>query len=83
MEALSLLENKIIDLVTIIKKLKQDNVELAAENKQLAKKVNDLQDSVSTSTCSIKELNQEKEVADLMVTDLIKSIDSLVQSEQK
>ncbi len=83
MEALSLLEKKITDLITAIKTLKKENAELVAQNKSLAKQFRDLEGSMVRTTDNVKELSQEKEVADLMVSDLIKSIDSLVKSDQR
>ncbi len=74
MEALSLLEKKISDLLELIKKLKTENSDLKEDNKKLNEKI----DSLETVILKDKEeLEQEKELTKLVVDGLISSIDSL------
>jgi len=73
-EALSLLEKKISDLLELIKKLKTENSDLKEDNKKLNEKI----DSLETVILKDKEeLEQEKELTKLVVDGLISSIDSL------
>lgn len=79
MEALSILEKKVSDLVELIKKLKEENAKLAEENLLLQEKI----EALETSMLQGKEDDQqEKELAKAAIDSLIKSIDCLVESEK-
>ena len=74
MEALGLLEKKIKDLIELVAKLRQENALLKTENAQLLQKVESAKND---------ELSQEKALTKMVVDDLIKSIDSLVEEHQQ
>lgn len=78
MEVLSVLENKISELLELIKELRAKNAVLIKENQQLLEQI----DSLETIILKDKEeLDQEKELTKLVVDGIIKNIDSL-KSEQ-
>jgi len=97
MEALGLLENKIKNLVELIGKLKDENAKLKIresrladennrllqENDGLKKQLESFEGAVVQNTKNLDELNQEKALTKMVVDDLIKSIDSLVEENQK
>lgn len=97
MEALGILEGRIKSLVELACKLKDDNARLKEENLRLErenfdyeKKVSDLQFKINSfegafaqSNKDFDELSQEKELTKLVVDDLIKSIETLVQENQQ
>lgn len=82
MEALTILEKKITDLITLIKQLKAENAKLAQKNVRLTNELKTLKKTVSDGTQSIEKLNQEYTVAKVAMGDLIKSIDLLVENDQ-
>ncbi len=77
-DALSLLEKKVIDLLDSSKKLKSENIELAEEIKLLHEKIETLELTMLKEQDS---LVQEKEITKMVVDGLLKSLDSLVESE--
>jgi regulator of replication initiation timing len=79
MEAMDILEKKIIHLLEIVQKLKKENSQLVQENLELQSKVKTLDVLMQGGQ---QELDSEKEKARLFVDGLIKSIDSLVETEQ-
>lgn len=81
MNSLKLLEEKLVSLAELVKELKTENAKLAEENAQLAAKLSMLQNSLNDDTHRIEELKQEKELTRIVVDDLIKSIDSLVENQ--
>jgi len=97
MEALSLLEKKIVSLLDLINKLKVENTELKSENdkltkdnikllqsvKDLTEKLEAIEKSVFDSSKDLDELSQEKELTKIVVDDLIKNIDSFVKEENQ
>ena len=74
MNVFKVLEEKLVVLAELVKELKTENAKLAEENAQLAAKLLMLQNS-------LQENKQEKELTRLVVDDLIKSIDSLVENQ--
>jgi len=96
-EALSLLEKKIIHLLELISKLKEENNRLKAEsahlvekNADLSQRVTDLTEKMSVTENAmvehdkdLDELSQEKALTKMVVDDLIKSIDSFVDKEKQ
>lgn len=83
METLSILEKKVVSLIDIIKQLKAENARLIEENTQLASKINFLQGTVHEDAKRVEELDQEKALTKMVVDDLIKNIDSLVEGEKQ
>ncbi len=74
---LSLLEDKIIQLVELVKSLKSRNDSLVEENTKLRQQVDMLELSLVAETKDLEELSQEKVMTRMVVDDLIKSIDLL------
>jgi predicted nucleic acid-binding Zn-ribbon protein len=111
MEAFNILENKIITLLELVKKLKAENGDLKKESEQLglasarlmeeSAKLRDentalhehveqlmseldaLEKSVFARDKNVETLNLEKAETKLLIDDLIKDIDSLVESENR
>jgi len=81
MNVLKLLEEKLVCLAELVKELKTENAKLAEENAQLSAELIMLQNSLKDDCKRIDELKQEKELTRLVVDDLIKSIDSLVENQ--
>lgn len=79
METLSILEQKVVSLIDIIKQLKAENARLVQENAQLQTKMLDLQGAVHEDAKRVEELDQEKALTKMLVDDLIKNIDALVE----
>lgn len=79
---LSLLEEKVIRLVEMIKVLKQTNQVLQDENQVLKHQIIKLESSLVSETKDLEQLSQEKVVTKMLVDDLIKSIDSLVDQKE-
>jgi hypothetical protein len=82
-ETLSILEKKVVSLIDIIKQLKAENARLVEENAQLVSKITFLQGAVHEDAKRVEELDQEKALAKMVVDDLIKNIDSLVEGEKQ
>lgn len=81
MEALSILEEKIIKLLDHVAQLKEENNKLAEENARFKEQNEALENSLLKNNKNIDDLNQEKTLTRMVVDDLIKNIDSLVSSE--
>ena len=80
---LSVLEKKVVSLIDIIRQLKAENARLIEENVQLASKLTLMQGAVHEDAKRVEELDQEKALTKMIVDDLIKNIDSLVESENQ
>ena len=97
MEAFHVLEQKIAQLVEIIKELRAENMRLCEDNSQmmqekanvveqmcqLKSQMEQMEHSILKGHQNIEELNQERELTKMVVGDLIKSIDILVEREQQ
>lgn len=95
MDALKLLEEKLVQLAQRArdlmaenavlseeaKELKTENSKIAEENAQLTAKLAMLENALQDDTRKIDELKQEKQLTKLVVDDLIKSIDALVENQ--
>lgn len=79
---LTLLEEKVIRLVEMIKSLKQVNQGLQEENQILQHQLLKLESSLVAETKDLEELSQEKLMTKMLVDDLIRSIDSLVDQKE-
>jgi regulator of replication initiation timing len=80
MNVLKQLEEKLICLAELVKDLKTENAKLAEENAQLSAQLIMLQNALKDDSQRLDALKQEKELTRLVVDDLIKSIDSLVEN---
>lgn len=83
METLSVLEKKVVSLIEIIKQLKAENTRLAEENSQLVDKITMMQTVAADDAKRTEENDQEKALTKMVVDDLIKSIDSLIEGEKQ
>ena len=83
METLSVLEKKVVSLIDTIRQLKAENARLVEENTQLVTKLTLMQGVVHDDAKRVEELDQEKALTKMVVDDLIKSIDSLVEGEKQ
>jgi hypothetical protein len=83
METLSVLEKKVISLIDIIKDLKAENARLVEEKDQLAAKLLMVEGSLTDDAKRVEELDQEKALTKMVVDDLIKSIDTVIESEKQ
>ena len=83
MDTLSVLEKKVISLIDIIKDLKAENARLVEEKAQLSKKMSALEKTVAADVEKVEELDQEKALTKMVVDDLIKSIDTLIEGEKQ
>lgn len=79
---LTLLEEKVIRLVDMVKSLKLANQALEEENQMLKHRLMKTESSLVAETKDLEELSQEKMMTKMIVDDLIKSIDSLVDQKE-
>jgi len=79
---LSLLEEKIIRLVDMVKSLKLANQHLNEENQMLKHQLMKTESSLVEETKDLEELSQQKMMTKAIVDDLIRSIDSLVDQKE-
>lgn len=111
MEALNILENKIVTLLELVKRLKTENSDLKKESEklglesarlteekarlcadnaalneqiqQLMSELDAIEKSVFARDKSVETLNLERAETKMLIDDLIKDIDSLVESENR
>lgn len=88
MEAFHILEVKVAKLIENLKGLRaeksclqEDNNKLSEQISQLKSQIELMEHSMLNGHQNIEELNQEHELAKMMVGDLIKNIDILVERE--
>lgn len=79
---LTLLEEKVIRLVDMVKSLKLSNQAFQEENQMLKNQLMKTESSLVAETKDLEELSQEKMMTRMIVDDLIKSIDSLVDQKE-
>ena len=79
---LTLLEEKVIRLVDMVKAFKLSNQALQEENQMLKHQLMRSESSLVAETKDLEELSQEKMMTKMIVDDLIKSIDSLVDQKE-
>jgi len=77
-EMIAILEKKIEGLIELLRTLRDDNVSLKGENKQLKDQVAQLESSLLKEN---KQFEQKLTVTEKAVSDLLKSIDELIESE--
>lgn len=63
--------------------LKAENDKLADGNAQLALQLNTIEKSILKETGHVQELTEERSMTRLVLDDLIKSIDSIVENENQ
>lgn len=82
METLQVLEQRITQLITLVKKLQEENARLSEDYLLALKKLEMLESSLLQDNRDLERLNNEREHTILTVDELIKSIDTLVGEEQ-
>lgn len=83
MKILSALQDKIDQLIVLIKELKAENTKLNKSNAQLNKKLESMESSATNNENDLKGLSEEKARTKMVVEDLIKNIDSFVHGEKQ
>lgn len=91
MNLLQSLENKVVVLVGLVQKLKQENAQLKEdisgfekEKKELKKQIDMLESSMLKESNRLQEqLQKEKELTKTVVDDLIRNIDAIVEGENQ
>lgn len=83
MEVLNVLEKKIAGLIELIKELKIQNIQLTEQNAQLKHQLETLENSLLSRHQNIEEMGQERALTKLVVDDLIKNIDLLIEQEPR
>lgn len=81
MNMLDLLEKKIAGLVELVKKYKEENVQLAEEKAELTAKIRSMESALLDDSKQMQILSKEKEETRSAVDDLISVIDLLVETE--
>ena len=79
---LSLLEEKVVHLIDMIKILKDENASLKNKNKEMLNQLRALEGSLVAETKDLEELSQEKMMAKLVVDNLLHSIDALIEIKE-
>lgn len=79
MDAFKVLEEKVVLLVERVASLKKENESLLQKNEELQAKISALEESLLADTRQLDSLNAEKEVTKMVVDDLIKNIDALIE----
>lgn len=80
---LSLLEEKVVHLIDMIKILKDENAALKNKNKDLNNQLKSLEGSLVAETKDLEELSQEKMMTKMVVDNLLHSIDALIEIKEK
>jgi len=81
MEVLNVLEKKIAGLIELIKELKAEKAVLVEESVELRDRLEKLESSLLLREQNVEEHSQEMVLTKMVVDDLIKSIDLLVEQE--
>lgn len=79
----AVLEQKVALLIDIIKNLKTENSRLVQENTHLNEQILTMQEAMMTDAKNADNLSQEKAVASLVVDEIIKNIDSIINTEKQ
>ena len=82
MDTLVVLEKKIIDLIEKVKFVQAENTQLVQENVRLKNDLKTLEERVLNGTMNVEELSQERATTKIVVEDLIKHIDLLIEKNQ-
>jgi chromosome segregation ATPase len=77
------LQSKYDSLESNYAQLKAENDKLAEGNAQLALQLNSIEQSMLKETGHVHELTEERSITRLVLDDLIKSIDSIVENENQ
>jgi predicted nuclease with TOPRIM domain len=81
MEHLQMLETKISALVSHVQKVQDALLVAQAENKQLKEQLKAIEESMLLGNQNFEELNQEKALTKMVVNDLIKTIDDMIDQK--
>jgi predicted nuclease with TOPRIM domain len=78
-----ILQSQYDSLKTEIVELKAENAKLAEGNAQLTFQLNTIESSILKETGHVLELTEERSITRLVLDDLIKSIDLIVENENQ
>ena len=79
-EVLMSLERKVFSLLDFIQKLQEHNNVLQRQNEALQLKLKQLEVRIEKDTEDISDVHKEKATIKVVVDDLIKSIDSIMEN---
>ncbi len=80
---LTMLEEKIIHLIDLMKLLKEENFSLKNKNKDLQGQLKALEGSLVSETRDLEELSQEKMMTKMVVDNLLQSIEKLIETQER
>ena len=80
---LTLLEEKVVRLIEMIKASQEELLVLKQKNKDLQAQLRALEGSLVLETKDLEELSQEKMVTKMVVDNLLHSIDALIEVREK
>ena len=79
MDAFKVLEEKVAVLIERLQAAKKEILKLSTENEKLSAQIKTLEEALMVDTEKLDKLDQEKSLTKMVVDDLIKNIDSLVE----
>ena len=80
---LAVLEEKVVQLIEIMKLLKEENLSLKEKNKDLQGQLRALEGSLVSETRDLEELSQEKMMTKMVVDNLLSSIEKLIETQER
>ena len=80
---LGLLEEKVIRLIEMVKSLKDENLAMKQKVKELQAQLRAVEGSLVSETKDLEELSQEKMVTQMVLDNLLHSIDALIETKEK
>ncbi len=81
MEMLRALEQKIESLVELIKRQKEETINLVDENRELSSRINQLESALLHEAKKVElELKEERSATRQVVDEIIKNIDDLIEN---
>ncbi len=80
---LTALEERVLQMLNLVKSLKTEIGSLKEKNKDLQSQIKMLESSLVAETKDLEELSQEKIMTKMVVDNLLHSIDSLIEVKEK
>jgi len=80
---LTMLEDKVVHLIDLMKLLKEENHSLKNKNKDLQSQLKALEGSLVSETRDLEELSQEKMMTKMVVDNLLHSIEKLIETQEQ
>lgn len=82
MEPYSILEARIAHFISLFKSLKAENLSLKNQVDELKLSIEHMQNTLLSQGKNAADLSEQQELADMALSDLIKSLDFLEQAEK-